>query len=444
MRRWMWLLAVGWTGGLVVGCQASVGPRASTKTTFDHIYELTPSVNAYVDRAFFTKTPHRVAVLPFVYRPRPTVPRPPGTVASPGEEATGPVGPSPQPMEARGDRRPVGSPSAGRSAPGGFSPDAELVRRAFYGQFATLAFSDVDLHEVDRRLQEARAVTAEQLEAADPQWLGRLLDADALLYGTVHEMSVAYLVLYSQIAIGVSLQLVSAADGTTLWRVDDVGRKHNVHLAFGPVGLIAGAIRSGMALRPINITRTAEDLSRDIVQTFPTRASLARLAGEAYEILAVEADGTAGPKRYGDVVSIRVTATPGRRAWFDLTALARTVPLQEVEAGLYTGRYVVGEGDVATRPTITVYLGPPDSPQYYRWVRKKLRFRIDSIPPHPPTGLQLRREGRGLMLLWVASPSRDSREYRLYRKGPTGLVEQIGTTTSTSYLLAGPSKPTSA
>lgn len=444
MRRWMWLLVGAGAVSFLGGCQASVSPSASTKTAFDRLYELQHPVNAYVDKAFFAKTPRRVAVLPFVYRPRPSLPGVNGGAASSSEEAGGQLASGPQPTKLSGDREPsVDRPGAG-PAPGGFSPDAELVRRAFYGHFATLAFTDVDINEVDRKLHEVGIVTPEQLEGADPKWLGDVLGADALVYGTVHEMSLVYLVLYSQIAVGVSLQLVSAEGGKTLWRVDDIRRKHNIHLALGPVGLVTGAVRSGLALRPINITRTAEDLSRDIVQTFPTRASWAHLATEPFEILAVEADGPNGHKRFGDVISLRVSATPGRRAWFDLFPLARSVPLKEEEPGLYTGRYVVREGVDVTRPTVTVYLGPTDSLQYFQWARKRLDLRIDSLPPHPPTNLRVRREGQGLLLLWAASSSGDSTEYRLYRRVAGGWVDRLGTTTSTSYLVPGPDESTTA
>lgn len=444
MRRWMWLLVGAGAVSFLGGCQASVSPSASTKTAFDRLFELQHPVNAYVDKAFFAKNPRRVAVLPFVYRPRPSLPGVKGGVTSSSEEAGGPPAPGPQPTKLSGDREPsVDRPGAG-PAPGGFSPDAELVRRAFYGHFATLPFLDVDIHEVDRKLHEAGIVTPEQLEGADPKLLGEVLGADALVYGTVHEISMAYVVLYSQIAVGVSLQLVSAEGGKTLWRVDDIRRKHSIHPAFGPVGIVTGSIRSGLALRPINITRTAEDLSRDIVQTFPTRASWAHLATKPFEILAVEADGPNGHKRFGDVINLRVSATPGRRAWFDLSPLARNVPLKEEEPGLYTGRYVIREGVDVTRPTVTVYLGPTDSPQYFRWARKRLDLRIDSLPPHPPTNLTVRQEGQGLLLLWAASPSGDSAEYRLYRRAAGGWVDPLGNTTSTSYLVDGPDESTTA
>jgi hypothetical protein len=326
--------------------------------------------------------------------------------------------------------------------PGGFSPDAELIRRAFYGQFATLAYTDVDMHEVDRKLREAGIISAQQLEAADPNRLGSLLGVDALIYGIVDEISVAYVVMYSQIAIGLSLKLVSATDGNTLWQVVDVGRKHNIRLALDPVGLVSGAVRNALALRPINVTRTAEDLSRDIVQTIPKLDSLAEYSDDPYEILAVEADGSGEPKRYGDLVSVKVTATPDRRAWFDLAPLAQNVALREEEPGLYTGGYVVSEGDLAQGPTHTVFLGPHGSPQYYRWVQKRIDVIVDTLPPHPPKEVRVRKEGEGHLVLWAPSPSRDLKEYRLYRKGAAGGVELMGTTDSVSYFIDGADKRT--
>jgi hypothetical protein len=114
------------------------------------------------------------------------------------------------------------------------------------------------------------------------------------------------------------------------------------------------------------------------------------------------------------------------------------VVLREVEPGLYAGNYAVQEGDLANGPTLTVFLGPKDSPQYYRWVQKRLEVLIDTIPPHPPKGLRTRGEGRGLLLLWEPSLSQDIKEYRLYRRGLRGQVELMGTTDSTTYFLGAP------
>lgn len=439
MRPWKLVLAVVGAFFLLAGCQASVSPNAATKTSFDHAYEFSPSVNSFVNKAFFTQRPKRIAVLPFVYRPRSDFSSTdaPEILEEGAEAGSAPQAPLPSP-ESPGGVGPLVTILGDQTAPGGFSPDAELVRRAFFGQFATLTYSDVDINEVDRKLKEAGIVTPQQLESEDPRKLGSLLGADALFYGSVHEISVAYLVMYSQIAIDLSLRLVSATDGEVLWQVDDVGRKHNLQLAFGPVGLVAGAVRNALALRPINVTRTAEDLSRDIVQTFPTPTSMTLYSDDPYEILAVESDETVEAKRYGDQISVRVTATPDRRAWFDLAPLARNVALREVEPGLYAGSYTVKGGDLANGPTLTVFLGPKDSPQYYRWVQKRLKVFVDTIPPHPPKGLQARGEGRGLLLLWEPSLSSDLKEYRLYRKGLRGQVKLMGTTDSTTYFIGAP------
>lgn len=438
LRRWIILLALGCALGLAA-CQASVAPDAASKTSFDRAYELSPTVSSYVSKAFFAQRPSKIAVLPFVFRPKAEQPPANGHEARTGEG----LGEAPKkeelPSEAMPkatDGGPLVSTLGDQYAPGGFSPDAELVRRAFFGQFATLAYSDVDIHEVDRRLREAGIVTPEQLESADPHRLGSLLGADAVIFGTVHEISVAYLVMYSQIAIGVSLRLVSTRDGEVLWSVDDVGRKHNIQLALGPVGLVTGAVRSALALRPINVTRTAEDLSRDVVQTFPSPSSLASYSSEPYEILALEADSSPGVRRYGEEVSVRMTGTPDRRGWFDLAPLAQNVPLQETEPGLYTGHYVVREGDFASSLTLTAFMGPKDSPQYYRWVQKRLDLLVDTLPPAPPGDFRTRREGRGDLIVWRPSPSGDLKEYRLYRKALDGGVVLVGTTDGTSYLVA--------
>lgn len=442
MPRWVTRMALASALVFLAGCQASLSSNSAKKTSFDRLYEASPSIASFVNKSFAAQRPKRIAILPFVYRPRVDMfsaeGPPPVSEELEGEVASSAGEEEPQAAEEAQGAGPFVTVLDDKYPPGGFSPDAELVRRAFFGQFATLEYADVDMHEVDRKLREAGIITPKQLESEDPRRLGSLLGADAVMYGVVHEISVTYLVMYSQIAIGLSMQLVSTTDGDVLWQLDDVGRKHNIKIAVGPVGLVAGAVQNALALRPINVTRAAEDISRDIVLSFPTRASLAHYSTEPYEILSVEADGTEETRRYGEEITVKVTATPDRRAWFDLAPLAKNIGLQEVETGLYQGSYVVQEGDLANGPTLTVFLGPEDSPQYFRWVQKRLPVVVDTIPPHPPKGLRARWEGQGLLLLWEPSPSGDLKEYRLYRKEYQGGVALVGSTESTSYFVEAP------
>jgi hypothetical protein len=65
------------------------------------------------------------------------------------------------------------------------------------------------------------------------------------------------------------------------------------------------------------------------------------------------ATGTLEP---GDVVTVRMAATPGGTGHFSIGSAASALPLREESAGVYTGTYTVRKGDALTKAPVTVAL----------------------------------------------------------------------------------------
>jgi hypothetical protein len=146
---------------------------------------------------------------------------------------------------------------------------AEKMRHSFFGQFAQLEFDHVKLSRVDRILKREGLDSWEKMKSLPPQLLGELLGADALVFGQVTHFDYYYAFLYSQLAAGLSLEMVDARSGEILWKVQDARRDHSVRVVLDPISLAVGLFQIGFSLRPINMMRAMDEISRELVGTIP-------------------------------------------------------------------------------------------------------------------------------------------------------------------------------
>lgn len=212
-----------------------------TKNVVDRVYELDPRGKIYVSHALSEKPPKTVAVLPFR-----------SLVGSGRVEGSrflfnlfgGEKAENPQVLE-------------------------ESMRRAFFGQFAQLEFDHVKISLVDRVLKKEGLDSWEKIRAVSPGRLGELLGADALIFGQVTHFDYYYALLYTQLAVGLSLEMVEAKSGETLWRVRDARRDHTVRIVYDPIALAVGLFQAGFSLRPINMMRAMDEICRELAGTIP-------------------------------------------------------------------------------------------------------------------------------------------------------------------------------
>ncbi len=224
------------------GCQP-----IKTKTPVDRLYELDPRGKIYISSKLNEKPPQKIAILPF--------------------------------QSLVGEGRIEGSRSlfnllVGKEKEAGAMPIAEVIRRAFLGQFTQLEFEFVRLSQIDQVLKREGLDSWEKLRATPADHLGSLLGADALIFGQVTHFDYYYGFLYAQLAVGLSIEMVEAESGEVLWRVKDARRDHTVRVVLDPLGLIVGLFQVGFALRPINMMRAIDEICREVVGTFPFSARM--------------------------------------------------------------------------------------------------------------------------------------------------------------------------
>jgi len=145
----------------------------------------------------------------------------------------------------------------------------ERMRRAFFGQFAQLEFDHVKISRIGRILRKEGLDTWERIQSVPPRRWGELLGADAVILGEVTHFDYYYAFLYSQLAVGLSLEMVDTRTGETLWKVHDARRDHTVRVVYDPIALVVGLFQVGFSMRPINMMRAMDEICRELVGTIP-------------------------------------------------------------------------------------------------------------------------------------------------------------------------------
>jgi hypothetical protein len=222
--------------GFFLSCQP-----VRTKNVVDRVYELDPKGKIYVSSSLIDNPPKTVAVLPF----RSVI----GQGRIEGSQflfnhLTGRPQENPKPLE-------------------------EAMRRSFFGQFSQLEFDHVKLSRIDRMLKKEELDSWEKIRAFPPQRLGEILGADALIYGQVTHFDYYYALLYTQLAVGLSLEMVDARSGEVLWKAHDARRDHTVRIVYDPIALAVGLFQAGFSLRAINMMRAMDEISRELVGSIP-------------------------------------------------------------------------------------------------------------------------------------------------------------------------------
>jgi len=146
---------------------------------------------------------------------------------------------------------------------------ANRLRRFFFGHFAAREFVDIELMYVDKMLQALGILTPNDLYKIPAQELGRILDADALIYGKVTEYKNSYYALYKQIRIGLHIKCVSTEDGTVFFEGEQVRHDNDIRVATNPFDFIIASFQNSMSMRDVYAARASEEVVRELVIRIP-------------------------------------------------------------------------------------------------------------------------------------------------------------------------------
>jgi nucleoid-associated protein YgaU len=144
----------------------------------------------------------------------------------------------------------------------------KILRDAVFRNLSIKGYELIRLKTIDQRLKMASYHTTE-INTMGNYKLGRILEADALMYGTVTKCSKLFSVVYSRITIGAELELVDTIDSKTIWKANHEEVTHSGTPPMSPFAIPEKIIASSINVRGKVIVDTADTLAEKIVRGIP-------------------------------------------------------------------------------------------------------------------------------------------------------------------------------
>ena len=144
-----------------------------------------------------------------------------------------------------------------------------LVRKSFYDNFSSKNYHDLELGEVDSVLRALQNTSSESWKSLPPSTLGNLFRADFVIYGRVEGFRKIFLVLYSQIALKVEVEMVACKSKSIVFRKTILMRSHEGGLPLSISDIVLATIRSGLQMQKKDTLDLIDRLNRKLVAQIP-------------------------------------------------------------------------------------------------------------------------------------------------------------------------------
>ena len=144
----------------------------------------------------------------------------------------------------------------------------ENLRKALFGNLILKNYDVVKLNQTDHALKMASYHTtdAEQIEYSK---LADILNADALIYGTVTKCKKLFGVVYSRVDIGAELEMVDSSNSKVIWKVNHVESTHSGTPPLSPFSIPEKIIDSTVNVRDEVIVDTTVKLAKKFLESIP-------------------------------------------------------------------------------------------------------------------------------------------------------------------------------
>ncbi|MBF0612223.1 MAG: DUF799 family lipoprotein [Magnetococcales bacterium] len=308
---------------------------------------------------------------------------------------------------------------------------AALVRRAIYNHFSSLAYGDIELAETDLRLQRAGLSLENNFQSNSNSRLADTLKSDAVIRGKVTSYSRLFAVIASTVEVGAEVELVRLQDGKVLWQGKQTARSINGGLPTSPLDLVASVFFSAANMREQVVYRVVDQLARELVAKLPEPpvSNVTRLP----HIKTVLHNSANLPRRAGDLLEVALEGDAGLLASFDIGGFKKSLPMEEVSAGVYRGRYQVKNGDKAEKETLIFHL-KNDAQQQAEWHDFQGVVTFDTTPPKAPSQLTVREMASKVALRWQDGGEKDLAGFVVYRSDkPLSGFQKVGQVEQNAY-----------
>lgn len=143
-----------------------------------------------------------------------------------------------------------------------------VLRNEVYSNLSLKDYDLVRLKHIDQKLQLASYDTSDIYEIGHYQ-LGKILNADILLYCTVTKCSKLFGVVYSRITIDAEMEMVDASNSETIWKASHAELTHAGSIPISPFSIPEKIVDSAMNIRDKVIKETADRLAKKFVKSMP-------------------------------------------------------------------------------------------------------------------------------------------------------------------------------
>ncbi len=144
----------------------------------------------------------------------------------------------------------------------------ETLRKCFFTNLSTKGYKVLRLEEVDERLKLA-GIDGSNLNQEDVYKVGRIVKADALMYGEVTKCSKKFFGVYSQVVLGAEVKMVDVLSSGIIWQASHTEKTHSDAIPVSPFSIPEAVIESSMNVREKVIVDTADRLAKKCIASIP-------------------------------------------------------------------------------------------------------------------------------------------------------------------------------
>lgn len=159
----------------------------------------------------------------------------------------------------------------------------DILRKSFFRNFDLKGYDLVRLEQIDERLQLASIDTSNILKK-NIYTLGRIVNADALIYGTVLNCDKHFFGVYSRVTLRAEIQMIDAHSSAVIWAAIHTEKSHSDSIPTSPLGLPIAVIESSINIRDKVIEDTANRLAKKFTSHIPAKDFVSTLHADVIHI----------------------------------------------------------------------------------------------------------------------------------------------------------------
>ncbi|MBM4056140.1 MAG: LysM peptidoglycan-binding domain-containing protein [Planctomycetes bacterium] len=146
----------------------------------------------------------------------------------------------------------------------------DVLRKSFFTHFGAKGYSLIRLEEIDERINLA-GIDRSKLENENLYNLGRMVKADALVFGTVTKCDKHFFGVYSQVVFSAEMKMVDARTSEVIWEAGHTEKMHSDSIPVSVLGIPMAVVDSSINVREKVIEDTVEHLVRKFMASVPCK-----------------------------------------------------------------------------------------------------------------------------------------------------------------------------